>query len=253
MTLNKINTPEIVSRDKWLAARKRLLVKEKELTHARDALNASRRRLPMVKIDKEYVFEGPSGKAGLIDMFDSRRQLIVYHFMFHPDWEKGCPMCTAWTDERSAGELSHLHSRDTSFVLVSRAPFDKIKAYKALKGWAIPWYSSYDSNFNYDFHVTLDNSVTPVVYNYQTQTEHRKKGTEYYFEGEQPIELPGMSCFLRDGNRIFHTYSTYGRGGESIGGAYYFLDLTALGRQEEWEEPKGRVTTPHIAVPNFSS
>jgi predicted dithiol-disulfide oxidoreductase (DUF899 family) len=253
VTLNKINTPEIVSRDKWLAARKRLLVKEKELTHARDALNASRRRLPMVEIDKEYVFEGPSGKARLIDMFDSRRQLIVYHFMFHPDWEEGCPMCTAWTDERSAGELSHLHSRDTSFVLVSRAPIDKIKAYKALKRWTIPWYSSYGSDFNYDFHVTLDNSVTPVVYNYQTQAEHRKKGAEYYFKDEQPIELPGMSCFLRDGNRIFQTYSTYGRGGESVGGAYYFLDLTALGRQEEWEEPKGRVTTAHNAVPNFSS
>jgi predicted dithiol-disulfide oxidoreductase (DUF899 family) len=251
--LTKINLPEIVTREKWLVDRKRLLKKEKELTHSRDVLNAARRRLPMVAIDKEYFFEGAGGKVGLLDLFEGRRQLIVYHFMFHPDWEEGCPSCTAWTAERSAGEIAHLKARDTSFVLVSRAPFDKIKEFNASKGWTIPWYSSYGSDFNYDFHVTLDKSVAPIVYNYQTQAEHRKKGTGYYFEGEEPIELPGMSCFLREGGHIFHTYSTYGRGGESVGGAYYFLDLTALGRQEEWEEPKGRTTAPHIASPNFSA
>ena len=173
--------------------------------------------------------------------------------MFHPDWEEGCPMCML-------GQMSDLLVSSHTYTHATRHscwslvhPSAKSRHIKLSKDGRFLGQSSYGSDFNYDFHVTLDNSVTPVVYNYQTQAEHRKKGTEYYFKDEQPIELPGMSCFLRDGNRIFHTYSTYGRGGESVGGAYYFLDLTALGRQEEWEEPKGRVTTAHNAVPNFSS
>ena len=225
-----MNLPQVVSRDEWLAARKELLAREKELTRQRDALAAERRRLPMVKIDKEYLFEGPDGEASLVDLFEGRRQLIVYHFMFSPEWDEGCPSCSAGADEVSKGLLEHLHARETTLAYVSRAPFPKLEAYKAKKGWIFPWYSSYGSDFNYEFHVTLDESVAPIVYNYRTKAGHEQAGTSYYVEGEQPIERHGHSCFLRDGNDVFHTYSMYGRGAESVGGSYYFLDLTALGR-----------------------
>jgi len=248
-----MSLPQVVSRDEWLVARKELLAKEKELTRQRDALNAERRRLPMVRIDKDYVFEGPDGKASLLDLFDGRRQLIVRHFMFDPSWDEGCPSCSAGADEISDGLLKHLHARDTSLVVVSRAPLAKIEAFKARRGWTFPWYSSYGSDFNYDFHVTLDESVAPVEYNYRTRAEHEQAGTSVYVEGEQPIEGPGQSCFLRDGDNVFHTYSNYARGAEMTGGSYYYLDLTALGRQEDWEEPKGRATNARDAVPDFSA
>jgi predicted dithiol-disulfide oxidoreductase (DUF899 family) len=248
-----MSLPNVVSRDEWLAARKELLAKEKELTRRRDALNAERRRLPMVEIDKPYVFEGPDGDATLLDLFEGRRQLIVGHFMFDPSWEDGCPSCTAGADEISPGLLAHLHARDTTLAYVSRAPLAKLEDYKARRGWTFPWYSSYGSDFNYDFHVTLDESVAPIEYNYRTLEEHRRAGTGYYFEGEQPMEMPGSSYFLRDGERIFHTYSTFGRGAEQTGGSYYFLDLSALGRQEEWEEPKGRADAAHGASPDFAT
>jgi predicted dithiol-disulfide oxidoreductase (DUF899 family) len=247
-----MSLPEVVSRDEWLVARKELLTKEKEFTRKRDALNVERRKLPMVRLDKDYVFESPEGKVGLLDLFDGRRQLIVGHFMFGPSWEDGCPSCSAGADEVSDGLLEHLHARDTTFVYVSRAPLAKLEAYKARKGWTFPWYSSYGSDFNYDFHVTLDESVAPIEYNYRTKAEHDQAGTSYYVEGEQPIEAPGTSFFLRDGDEVFHTYSTYARGAEMLGGSYYFLDLTALGRQEDWEEPKERVQDAHGAVPDFS-
>jgi predicted dithiol-disulfide oxidoreductase (DUF899 family) len=247
-----MSLPEVVSRDEWLVARKELLTKEKQFTRKRDALNVERRELPMVRIDKDYVFEGPEGKVGLLDLFDGRRQLIVGHFMFDPSWEDGCPSCSAGADELSDGLLEHLHARDTTFVYVSRAPLAKLEAYKARKGWTFPWYSSHGSDFNYDFHVTLDESVAPIEYNYRTKAEHEEAGTSYYVEGEQPIEAPGTSFFLRDGDDVFHTYSTYARGAEMLGGSYYFLDLTALGRQEDWEEPKDRVPDAHGAVPDFS-
>lgn len=246
-----MSLPEVVSPSTWVAARKELLAKEKQLTRARDALNAERRRLPMVRIDEEYRFEGPAGKVTLLDLFEGHRQLMVSHFMFDPSWEDGCPSCSAGADEMSDGLRAHLDSRDTRLVYVSRAPLDKIERYKARKGWTFPWYSSYGSDFNYDFHVTLDESVMPVEYNYRTRTEHEQAGTGYYLEGDQPFELPGLSCFLRDGDAVFHTYSTYGRGAEMLGGSYYFLDLTALGRQEGWEEPTGRVTATHAADPSF--
>jgi predicted dithiol-disulfide oxidoreductase (DUF899 family) len=248
-----MSLPEVVSRDEWLAARKELLVREKEMTRQRDELSADRRRLPMVEIEKDYVFQGPDGEARLPDMFDGRRQLVVGHFMFNPEWEDGCPSCSAGADEVSEGLIRHLNVRDTSLAYVSRAPIEKIERYKAKKGWTFPWYSSYGSDFNYDFHVTIDESVMPAQYNFRSKAEHEKAGTGYYFEGEQPIEEPGTSFFLRDGDRVFHTNSVYGRGAEMLGGSYYWLDMTALGRQEEWEEPKGRADLERSADPNFLS
>jgi predicted dithiol-disulfide oxidoreductase (DUF899 family) len=248
-----MSLPKVVSRDEWVAARKELLDREKELTRKRDELTADRRRLPMVKVDKEYVFEGPDGKATLPELFDGRSQLIVCHFMFDPSWEDGCPSCTAGADEMSPGLLAHLHARDTTLVYVSRAPIAKIEKYKAKKGWTFPWFSSYGSDFNYDFHVTLDESVAPVEYNFRTKAEHEKAGTSVYVEGGQSIEDPGRSAFLRVGDDVFHTYSVYARGLETMGGSYYLLDETALGRQEDWEEPKGRAAEARGAVPDFSS
>jgi predicted dithiol-disulfide oxidoreductase (DUF899 family) len=247
-----MSLPNAVSRDEWLVARKELLAKEKQLTRQRDALNAERRMLPMVAIEKDYVFEGPNGKASLLDLFEGRRQLIVGHFMFDPSWEDGCPSCSAGADEVSKGLLEHLHARETTLAYVSRAPLDKIERYKTKKGWTFPWYSSHGSDFNYDFHVTLDESVAPVEYNYRSKEEYERSGNAAFLEGEQPIEMPGTSYFLRDGDTVFHTYSNYARGAEMTGGSYYFLDLTALGRQEEWEEPKGRATAAHAASPDFA-
>jgi len=238
-----MNLPQVASEAGWKAARKELLVKEKELTRLRDALNAERRRLPMVRVEKEYVFEGPGGNASLLDLFEGRRQLIVGHFMFDPGWDEGCPSCSAGAAEISEGLLEHLHVRDTTFVYVSRAPLEKIEAYKVSKGWTFPWYSSYGSDFNYDFHATLDESVAPVEYNFQTIDD----------QDEQSAEVPGRSSFLREGDSVFHTYSVYARGLETVGGSYYFLDETALGRQEDWEEPKARAADARGAVPDFSS
>jgi predicted dithiol-disulfide oxidoreductase (DUF899 family) len=249
-----MSLPDIASRDEWLTARKALLAKEKELTRQRDALNAERRRLPMVEIDKDYVFEGPDGPASLLDLFEGRRQLIVGHFMFDPSWDDGCPSCSAGADEVSRGLLEHLYARDTTLAYVSRVPLARIEDYKARKGWTFPWYSSYGSDFNYDFHVTLDEAVAPVEYNYRTAEEHVRQGVAFFGDPEQqPIEMPGSSYFLRDGDRVFHTYSTYARGAEQTGGSYYFLDLTALGRQEDWEEPKGRARTAHGTSPDFAA
>ena len=244
--------PKVVSQDEWLGARKDLLAKEKELTRARDALNVERRELPMVRIEKDYTFKGPSGEARLVDLFEGRLQLVVGHFMFNPDWEDGCPSCSAGADEVSDGLVEHLHTRDTTLAYVSRAPLEKLERYKAKKGWTFPWYSSYGSDFNYDFGVTLDESVAPLAYNYKSKAEHEAAGTDYYFQGEQPLEQPGTSFFLRDGDDVFHTYSTFGRGAEMLGGSYYWLDLTALGRQEEWEEPKGRAASARADRPDFA-
>ena len=240
-----MSLPDVVSREDWVRARKDLLLREKQMTRERDALNADRRRLPMVRIDKEYVFEGEAGKASLLELFGDSRQLIIYHAMFDPEWEKACPGCTAGMDESSDGLQAHLKTRDTEYVRVSRAPYPKLAAYKKEHGWTFPWYSSYGSDFNYDFHVTLDATITPVEYNYRTADE-----LDAGWSGEQP----GYSCFLRDGDTIFHTYSTYARGTEMAGNdAYSLLDLTALGRQEEWEEPKGRSESVRSATPDFAS
>ncbi|MEV0899184.1 DUF899 domain-containing protein [Actinoplanes sp. NPDC049802] len=225
-----MNLPDTASREEWLAARKRLLAMEKEFTRARDALNAERRRLPMVRIDKPYVFAGPDGEVSLLDLFGGHRQLITYHMMFDPDWDAGCPGCSRVVDHM--GHPAHLHARNTNLVVVSRAPLPKLLAYRKRMGWTVPWYSSYGSSFNYDFHVTLDESVvSPVVYNFQEMP------------GESG-EAPGVSVFLRDGDVVFHTYSAYARGTDLLTGASNYLDLTPLGRQEFWEEPPGRADSP---------
>jgi predicted dithiol-disulfide oxidoreductase (DUF899 family) len=220
------------------------------MTRARDQLSIKRRELPMVLVDKPYTFDGPAGTATLADMFEGRRQLIIQHFMFDPSWEDGCPSCTAASDELSDGLLRHLNARETSFAVVSRAPLDKIERYKAKKGWTFPWYSSFGSDFNYDYHVTIDATVAPVMFNFRGPDELEQHDMGWLLEGSS--EQPGYSMFLRDGDSIFHTYSVYARGTEMLGGAYYFLDLTALGRQEDWEEPKGRAQLTRGAEPNFA-
>jgi predicted dithiol-disulfide oxidoreductase (DUF899 family) len=244
-----MSLPDVVTPQEWLTARKRLLEREKEMTRARDALNADRRRLPMVRVEKDYTFTGPDGPVGLRDLFAGRRQLVLQHFMFDPDWDEGCSSCTAAVDEVSDGLLSHLAARQTAFAVVSRAPYAKLARYQEARGWHVPWYSSAGSDFNYDFHVTLDASVAPVLFNYRDADELR--AADLGWVTEQPGEQPGYSCFLREGDEVFHTYSTFGRGTEQLGGAYAFLDMTALGRQEDWEEPKGRAAAPLPAVPSF--
>jgi predicted dithiol-disulfide oxidoreductase (DUF899 family) len=241
--------PEIVSSERWLAARTELLAREKELTRARDALNADRRRLPMVKVEKDYELEGPAGHVGLRDLFGDARQLVVQHFMYDPSWDAGCPSCSAGLDEMSTGLLDHLAARETAFAVVARAPFAALDTYRKHRGWTIPLHSSFGTDFNYDFHVSLDDAVTPVVFNYRDAAQLREAGLGLATEGA--TEQPGVSCFLRDGDAVFHTYSTFGRGTEALGGAYPVLDLTALGRQEEWEEPQGRAASPHPADPSF--
>jgi len=223
--------PKIASRDEWLAERKKHLQHEKELTKHHDRVSAERRRLPMVKLDKNYVFDGPEGKRSLRDLFDGHHQLIVYHFMFDPEWDKGCPGCTGLVD--SLGDLSMLNDRDTTFVLISRAPLAKLEAYKALKGWDRPWFSSFGSDFNYDFHVTLDDSVAPVEYNYRTKAElERERGEGHILKGE----AHGLSVFFCTEDDVFHTYSSYARGVEGLTNGYSLLDVTPYGRQEDWED-----------------
>ncbi|HEY3612309.1 MAG TPA: DUF899 domain-containing protein [Gaiellales bacterium] len=250
-----MSLPEIATRDEWMHARLQLLEREKELTRARDALNADRRRLPMVRIEKPYVFAGPGGEVGLAGLFEGRRQLFVQHFMFDPSWSDGCSSCSAGVDELAPGLLRHLHVRDTTFAAVSRAPLATLEDYKARKGWEFPWYSSLGSDFNYDFHATIDESVAPLEINYRSRAQLEAAGERmaWMVTAEQPYEMPGFSCFLRDGDDVFHTYSVYARGTEDLGGAYAFLDMTALGRQEEWEEPKGRADNARDAMPDFAS
>jgi predicted dithiol-disulfide oxidoreductase (DUF899 family) len=234
MKKKKIPHPKIVSREDWLAKRKQHLADEKKLTKQRDRLNAKRRRLPMVKLDKDYVFEGTEGKRNLRELFDNHRQLIVYHFMFDPEWEDGCSGCTGYIN--ALGDLSMLHARDTTFVAISRAPLAKLEAYKTKKGWSVPWYSSYGSDFNYDFHVTNDEKIAPIEYNYRNKEELEAAKVMNASEGEEH----GLSVFFRLGDDVFHTYSTYARGTESLTDAYSLLDTTPYGRQEDFESsPRG--------------
>jgi predicted dithiol-disulfide oxidoreductase (DUF899 family) len=210
--------PPIVSASEWQAEHEHLLAMEKEATHASDALAAERRRQPMVRIDKEYVLEGPRGEARLQDLFEGRRQLVLYHFMFAPGvdgWPNaGCTGCSMFVDQ--VGHLAHFHARDTSFALVSRAPLENIEGYRKRMGWEIPWYSSAASDFNDDFGMSPPSG-----------------------------ETFGLSVFLLDGDDVYRTYFTTLRGVEALGSVWSFLDLTPLGRQEEWEDtPPGRPQTP---------
>jgi predicted dithiol-disulfide oxidoreductase (DUF899 family) len=240
-----MSLPEIVSREQWIAARRELLAAEKEQTRARDRLNAERRRLPMVRVDKPYAFHGPDGELSLLDLFEGRRQLVMHHFMWtydtgddgveHPR-DTGCPSCSATADQ--IGDLTHLHVRNTTLVAVSRAPYEKIAAFKARMGWRFPWYSSAGSDFNYDFHATIDDRVAPVLFNFRDEDELAERGMPW--SERMRGDWPGLSTFLRDGDDVFHTYQTFARGIEPAGTTTYYLDMTALGRQEAWEEPKGR-------------
>jgi predicted dithiol-disulfide oxidoreductase (DUF899 family) len=209
--------PPVVSEAEWQAPLEALRAKEKDATRARDALAAERRRLPRVRIEKDYVFEGPNGPARLPDLFEGRGQLIVYHFMFGPNQEVGCDGCSMFVDQ--IGHLAHLHARDVSFALISRAPIDKIERYRQRMGWTIPWYSSFETDFNVDF------GLSPEI---------PQEGV--YQDGE----TFGLSVFIRDGDEVFRTYFTNRRGTEALGSVWTFLDLTPLGRQENWEDsPEG--------------
>jgi predicted dithiol-disulfide oxidoreductase (DUF899 family) len=215
--------PRIVTQDEWLAARRELLIKEKELTRARDALSAERRQLPMVKLEKSYIFETSSGPRTLAELFDGRNQLVIYHFMMGPQWEEGCPNCSMLADHLD-GSRVHLLQRDVTLVVVSRAPLPKIDAFKRRMGWQFPWVSSHGNDFNRDYHV----SFTPeevasgrMYYNFQNG----------FFPSE---EAPGVSVFFKNaGGDVFHTYSTYARGAESLLGVYTLLDLVPKGRDED--------------------
>jgi predicted dithiol-disulfide oxidoreductase (DUF899 family) len=228
----KPELPKVVSREEWLRARKELLVKEKGWNRQRDALSAERRKLPMVRIEKDYVFEGPQGRRSLGDLFEGRRQLLVYHFMFAPEWDEGCRACSFVADNLS-GALVHLAARDTSFAAISRAPLAKIERFRKRMGWTFPWLSSSGGDFNQDFHATMDEAHPE--YNYQPGyyagiLEAQAKG-----EGHPPAEREGLSVFLRDGERVFHAYSTYARGVDPFLNTYNLLDHTPLGRQENGE------------------
>jgi len=222
--------PPIVSQDKWLAKRIALLAQEKELTKQHDRISAERRRLPMVKIEKNYVFDTPTGKQSLNGLFEGRRQLIVYHFMFDPAWQKGCPHCTGYVN--ALGDLSKLCDHDTTFALISRAPLAKLEAYKAQMGWSIPWYSSFGSDFNYDFHVTLDEDVAPIEYNYRNLAEMKARNGPIDMKGEEH----GLSVFFQLEDDVFHTYSVYARGTESLTDTRALLDQTPYGRQQSFED-----------------
>jgi len=215
-------THRTVSQQEWIEARKALLVKEKEHTRKYDALNAERRALPWIKVEKEYLFDTPTGTRTLADLFDGRSQLIIQHFMFGPGWGEGCVGCSFKSDHVD-GALPHLEHHDVAFVSVSRAPLHEIEAYKKRMGWHFKWVSSHNSDFNFDFHVSFTKDEIAsgkVYYNYGLSD----------FVSE---ELPGNSVFYKDAaGNIFHTYSTYGRGDEKLDGAYMYLDLTPKGRNE---------------------
>jgi predicted dithiol-disulfide oxidoreductase (DUF899 family) len=214
--------PPVVTETEWRTALEKLRAKEKEHTRASDALAAARRRLPRVRIEKEYLFEGSDGAVSLLDLFEGRRQLLLYNFMFGPNQDVGCDGCSMFVDQ--IGHPAHLHARDTSFALVSRAPIDKIEPYRRRMGWTIRWVSSFDSDFNVDLGFSPE-----------------QPDPETYQDGESF----GLSVFFRDGDEIFRTYETRGRGVEALGSVWTFLDLTPLGRQEEWEDsPPGYPQTP---------
>ena len=211
----------VVSKDEWTKARKALLDKEKALTRQRDDLARQRRALPWVKVECDYVFEGQGGRKSLVELFDGRTQLIVYHFMFGPEWEEGCPSCSFWADNFE-GIGVHLAHRDATLVAIARAPLARLAVYQQRMGWTFPWYSSADNDFNFDFGVSFTTEQVEsdsAVYNYR-QTKVMD-------------ELPGVSVFIRgDAGEVFHTYSTFSRGLDMLNGAYHYMDVLPKGRDE---------------------
>ena len=221
MSDSTIDNPTIVSREAWLTARKRLLAREKQLKHESDSIAAERRGLPWVKVEKNYTFDSVSGEKKLSDLFAGKSQLIVYHFMFAPEWQEGCPSCSFISDHTDP-TLAHLAQRDVAFVAVSRAPIEKIDAFKKRMGWTFPWVSSFKNDFNRDYAVSFakEDLGRNDIYNFGTS-------------GHPSEEAPGFSVFYKDGNNVFHTYSTYGRGVEIGMHTYTYLDLVPKGRNED--------------------
>jgi predicted dithiol-disulfide oxidoreductase (DUF899 family) len=217
----------VVSQDEWLAARKALLLREKEATHLRDSINAGRRALPWVKVEKEYSFDTPQGRKSLGDLFDGRSQLLVYHFMLAPGWDAGCHGCSFLCDHFD-GALPHLEHHDVTLTAVSRAPLPEIAAYKKRMGWRFPWVSAFGSDFNYDYHASFTKEALAsgnAVYNFEKVPVR---------EGAEDSEQPGMSAFFKDeSGQVFHTYSSYGRGIEEFIGTLMVLDRAPLGRNEK--------------------
>jgi predicted dithiol-disulfide oxidoreductase (DUF899 family) len=238
MNASTIPMPRVASRAEWLTARKELLAEEKALTRARDALAAKRRRLPMVKIEKRYVFKSADGEKTLAELFDGRRQLYVHHFMWNDD-RGHCPGCTAAADTGfdNPAMRAALAEKDVTFVAISRAPLAKIDETRKAKGWTFPWYSSEGSDFNYDFHVTLDEAKAPIEYNFRSKAELIAAGfKEEDLKGDWTVN----SVFLRDGDAVYHTYSAAARGLDHLFLPANFLDMTPYGRQEDWEDsPEG--------------
>jgi predicted dithiol-disulfide oxidoreductase (DUF899 family) len=218
---------KIVAHNQWMAARKALLAKEKKFTKLRDQLSAQRRALPWEKVEKQYVFEGPDGRQTLAELFDGRSQLIVYHFMFGPDWNAGCPHCSHWADNFN-GVIVHLNQRDVTMVAVSRAPLAKLMAYRQRMGWSFKWLSSLGSEFNFDYGV----SFTPE------ETARKKALYNYVLQDPEVSEREGVSVFYKDAaGAVFHTYSTYARGIDMMNVDYNFLDLVPKGRDEGGRGP----------------
>ena len=223
MTSRRVGT-----RDEWLAARLELLDAEKELTRRSDELACRRRALPWVPVEKDYRFTTSDGDASLRDLFGTRSQLLVYHFMFDPECDEGCRSCSAVADG-FAGSVPHIEHNDVAFVVVSRAPIEKLAAYERRMGWDFRWVSSLGSSFNYDFQVTIDPAVAPVAYNYKDQAQLEAENVAWCdWSGEQP----GMSAFARDGDEVFHTYSAYSRGFDGLWTMWQWLDRAPLGRNE---------------------
>jgi predicted dithiol-disulfide oxidoreductase (DUF899 family) len=223
-----MSVPRIVSADEWLAERKELLAAEEQAAKALANVSERRRELPAVRVEKEYLFDGPAGTVSLLGMFEGRLQLIVQHFMFDPDWEEGCPVCSYQAD--SVGNLAHLHARNTTFAAVSRAPIGKIEPFRQRMSWPFPYYSSLGSDFNYDFHVTHDEDVAPIEWNFRTKQELIDIGDAW---AARPGEQGGVSVFYRDGDTVLHTYSGYRSVADLLCGTDQYLDLTPLGRQDE--------------------
>ncbi len=218
-----MNNHKVVSKDEWLLARIDHLVKEKEFTKLRDQLSQERRELPWVKVDKEYQFDGPNGKETLSGMFTGRSQLIIYHFMYGPDWEEGCPSCSFWADNFN-NIVVHLNHRDITLMAVSKAPLDKLTAYKKRMGWHFKWMSSFENEFNYDYHV----SFTP------DEIANREMQYNYSIINSSNDELAGVSVFYKnEAGDIFHTYSSYSRGLDMLNGAYHYMDIAPKGRDED--------------------